>query len=37
MVMECIRKQERVNGEPGIKAHKTMLTWSSVVKVERAL
>lgn len=37
MVVKCIRKRERVNGEPGIKAHKTMLTWSSVVRVERAL
>lgn len=37
MVVKCSREQERVNGEPGIKAHKTMLTWSSVVRVERAL
>lgn len=36
-MVKCIRKQEPVNGELGIKAHKTMLTWSSVAKVERAL
>lgn len=35
MVAKCLRKQERVNGEPGIKAHKTMLTWSSVVKAKK--